>query len=354
MSERAPQSGRAAVKPVTDDEALALFSVFLPGSHLLLAVSGGADSMAMMALAAAVAEALQLKLSIATIDHGLRIEAALETALVAKSAAELGLECQVLNWQGQKPATRLQEAARKARYALLFAHADKIGASHVLCAHTLDDQAETMLFRMARGTGLDGMAAMRPLSRRGTIILARPLLEISKARLIATCAGRNIKFVEDRSNADPRFARVRFRRQMPQLAFEGLTAARLGQLAKRVARAEDALNSRASAVFFAALRPGLQAERLALEAGLIVAEPFEIVLRVLEHGIYAVRSRLEDEGSFIPIRLNRLEALCENFLDAAREGATWRQTLAGLSLSLDRRGILLLSLAPPRQMSRKG
>ena len=124
---------------------------------------------------------------VATVDHGLRENARAEAEKVGAWARECGFAHAVLRWEGRKPTTRIQESARTARYALLHARMREIGARLLITAHTLDDQAETVLMRMAHGSGIAGLAGMRPLSARDGLIQARPFLSIPKPRLLATC-----------------------------------------------------------------------------------------------------------------------------------------------------------------------
>ena len=128
----------------------------------MLAVSGGPDSTALLVLAARWANQLKRapKLLAVTIDHGLRPEAAREAAAVKRLAQSLKVSHRTLRWRGRKPRTGLQEAARQARYELLAQAATRAGFAHILTAHTLDDQAETVLFRLARGSGLFGLTGM--------------------------------------------------------------------------------------------------------------------------------------------------------------------------------------------------
>ena len=223
---------------VGDGEANALFRGLedLPG--LVLAVSGGPDSTALLVLAARWAKRLKRapKLVAVTIDHGLRPQAAREAAMVKRLARRLGVPHRTLHWRGRKPRTGLQEAARYARYALLAQVAMRARFAHILTAHTLDDQAETVLFRLARGSGLfglTGMAHAAPLPLNGVreIFLVRPLLHLPKARLVATLKAERIAYAEDPSNHDPRFTRARLRSLMPALAREGLDARGLARLA---------------------------------------------------------------------------------------------------------------------------
>ena len=180
---------------LSDDGLERLFASLDQASGIVAAVSGGPDSMALMHLLARWrATAERPPVLVATIDHGLRPEAADEAAFVAREAAALGLPHRILAWTGDKPSAGIQEAAREARYRLLVAHAREEGASHLVTAHTLDDQAETVLMRLSRGSGLSGLAGMRPETDRQGIRHARPLLDWPKARLLDLCHGAGLAF----------------------------------------------------------------------------------------------------------------------------------------------------------------
>ena len=239
------KSARTADQALRDEEANALFSGLENSRGLILAVSGGPDSTALLVLAARWAKRLKRapKLVAVTIDHGLRAEAAREAAAVKRLARRLGVAHRTLRWRGRKPKTGLQEAARIARYRLLAETAASAGYAHILTAHTLDDQAETVLFRLARGSGLMGLAGMAhasplPVGADRIGFLLRPLLQISKARLVASLRAAGIAYSDDPSNRDPRFTRARLRALMPDLAREGLSAHRLSRFAARMRRAD--------------------------------------------------------------------------------------------------------------------
>src|SRR5471032_3363114 len=153
--------------PVAATEAKSIFSDLKNLPALVLAVSGGPDSTALMVLAARWQKTLKAKpkLVAVTVDHGLRAEAKREAAAVGKLARKLGVAHRILKWSGKKPKTGLQEAARQARYRLLGEAARKVKATRILTAHTLDDQAETVLIRMSRGSGVTGLGAMARLTK---------------------------------------------------------------------------------------------------------------------------------------------------------------------------------------------
>ena len=238
----------AADGPIAEAEAERLFGALGRARVLVLAVSGGPDSTALLWLATRWRDSLARppKLVAVTVNHGLRKESAREALAVKKFARKLQVEHRTLRWTGRKPKSGIQEAARNARYRLLGEAARKAGAQQILTAHTLDDQAETVLFRMARGSGVAGLRGMAwldvvPVPEGRGLFLIRPLLKVPKARLIATLKAAKLAYAVDPSNSDSRFARPRFRALMALLAREGLTAERLSKLASRVERLEDDL-----------------------------------------------------------------------------------------------------------------
>jgi tRNA(Ile)-lysidine synthase len=192
----------------------------LPGERILVAVSGGPDSMALLHALWEVAGRLGVGLEVATVDHGLRAQARDEAELVRARAAELelpwhGVSVDVAAASRGRPS--LQDAARRARLAALTELAGRLGAGRIALGHQADDQAETVLFRIVRGTGLAGLGGIP--YRRGPFI--RPLLDVTRAEVLRYLRRRSIPFVEDPSNADPRFARARVRhRLLPLLAEE--------------------------------------------------------------------------------------------------------------------------------------
>lgn len=206
-----------------------------------LAVSGGPDSMVLMHLAAAWAKPRGVDLFVYTVDHGLRKDAAAECALVADAALALGLPCRMLHWTGPKPETGLQAAARAARYQLIGAAMTEDGAGHLLTAHHANDQAETLLMRIAHGTGLTGLAGMHRFSCVEGVAVCRPLLDVTRAGMLVYAERHQLEFVRDPSNQNEMFERVRWRQILPDLSELGLGVDRLSRLSKRAARAEQAL-----------------------------------------------------------------------------------------------------------------
>jgi tRNA(Ile)-lysidine synthase len=209
--------------------------------RLAVAVSGGADSMALALLAHPWATARGGSVVAVTVDHGLRPEAAQEAEQVGRWLAARGIEHVTLRWQGAKPTADIQAAARTARYDLLGEFCAQRGILSLLTAHHQEDQAETLLLRLGRGSGLLGLAAMAPVKTMPWGLILRPLLDIPSARLRATLAARGQDWTQDPSNADAAYARVRIRHLAPLLAAEGLSAERLAGTARRLAQAKDAI-----------------------------------------------------------------------------------------------------------------
>ncbi len=380
----------ASPKAIGGDELDALFSWLEPYFPLVLAVSGGADSMCLMHLMAdwlkrrgaqgahggqgenearlagageaqptssptrftavstpgPVQISNALKVQTVTVDHGLRAGSVAEAQFVQRASLTLGFAHTTLRWDGDKPQTGIQAAARKARYELISAFLCKqIGQSRenqpdnklsaqdgardgsvagrcayslptLLTAHHQDDLAETVLMRLARGSGLDGLAGMSRKSTLCGMTILRPLLELPKTRLVATLNKRSISYVEDPSNENTAFERVRLRRAASALSEAGLGNEALAVSARRLARAKCALDELTSDLM----------QRCAVRArefgyGELVfyefnAAPEELRLRLLNRliGFYG--------GADMPVRLSKLEDLCLALGTADFSGAT--------------------------------
>ncbi|OKO73880.1 tRNA(Ile)-lysidine synthetase [Bradyrhizobium sp. NAS80.1] len=341
--------------PISAREAKQLFAELKSAPALVLAVSGGPDSVALMWLAARWQRSLARGplLTVVTVDHGLRPEAAREAREVKRLATELGLTHRTLRWHGAKPKTGLPAAAREARYRLLAQAARAAGASHVLTAHTRDDQAETLLMRLLRGSGLAGLSAMAHVSERDGIILARPLLDVPKSQLIATLKRAKIGFADDPTNRDTAFTRPRLRALLPQLAAEGGDARNLARLAARLARANAAVEVLADgAERFLLLRdrgvapqPGVRS----FEASAFTALPEEVRLRLLLRAIDAVGHEGPAELGKVETLMAALDQAIAAGPRAAANGRTvLKQTLAGALISLAR-GRIHIAPAPVRR-----
>ncbi len=336
----------ADAQPVSAAEARKLFAPFTDQPRIVIAVSGGPDSMALLWLASRWRAARKdgPELIAVTVDHGLRPEAGREAKAVGSFAQRLGVAHRILRWAGAKPKTGIQEAARNARYALIAQEAKSVAAGQVLTAHTLDDQAETVLFRLLCGSGpagLQAMTALAPYPGEPALMLARPLLSLPKARLLATLREAGIPYADDPSNRDPRHTRPRLRQIMPHLAAEGLTAERLATLARRLQRADAALRHAVAAA----------SERVALtaleEGGRIVFDRQDFMALPAEIGLRLLGQAIGDAGHEGPVELSKLETLFAALMQAPG-GAGFRRTLAGAMVTATS-AELIIERAPPRR-----
>ena len=341
------KNARTADQIVGDNEADALFSGLEKLRGLILAVSGGPDSTALLVLAARWAKRRNRapKLLAVTIDHALRAEAAREAIAVKRLARRLGVSHRTMRWRGGKPKSGLQEAARIARYRLLAQVAAAAGYTHILTAHTLDDQAETVLFRLARGSGLVGLGGMAyasplPVGGETRAFVVRPLLHLPKARLVATLRAAGIAYSDDPSNQNPRFTRARLRTLMPRLALEGLDARGFARLAARMRRADATIEIAVEAASDSlAPRPWRAGGPVAFEAAPFASLPAEVGLRLLGRAI----AHTGGEG---PVELAKLESLYDTMRQA---GSRLRRTLAGAMITFDRER-LVVERAPARRV----
>lgn len=207
------------------------------GIRMAVAVSGGVDSIALLHWLHAIGE----DIVVLHVNHGLRAAAGLESEYVAATASKLGVPCHILHWTGDKPTTGLEAAARTARYRLMtdFCHANNI--EYLAVAHQSDDQIETFLMNLARGSGVNGLAGMRPVTMRDGIKILRPLLNVGRMELEKYCNDNNIKYFHDEMNDDTRYMRVRMRKNRHVLRdMLGISDERILLAMRNLGRSRDA------------------------------------------------------------------------------------------------------------------
>jgi tRNA(Ile)-lysidine synthase len=324
--------------PIGLEESATFFAPLQPYSKVVLAVSGGADSLALLVLAAkwrASAPTTTPELSVATVDHALRAGSTEEAAYVHDVANSFGIPHTTLTWSGEKPATRLQERARAARYDLLITHARTIGAGAIVTAHHAQDQAETVLMRLCAGSGISGLAAMPLVTLNTGMPLIRPFLSLDKDRLIATLKADGLRWLEDPSNQSTRFERVRLRSAFAALAEEGLDTHRLRKLAARAKRADIALAHATETAFAHHHIPDKQ-NRLRFAPGLF-REPEEIILRIILRALNRMTPEKETP-------LEKAENLLARLVAGRSLRQSVRMTLSGHVIDLKTNGILVFSL----------
>lgn len=319
---------------------MAAFAPFEPAPHLAVAVSGGADSLALTLLAQGWAAAAGGTVTALTVDHRLRAESAAEAAQVADWLASRGIAHQVLRRDEPFPPGGVQAAARAVRYGLLDGWCAAKGVLHLLVAHNLEDQAETFLLRLARGSGLDGLAGMAASVEHHQCRVLRPLLEVPRARLAATLRAAGQDWLDDPSNQNPAYARVQLRQAQALLAGAGLGAERLAETAGRLARARVALEAAVAALLARAVRVH--------PAGFVHLDPVLLAPAAAEIGLRSLAAVLTTVGGgAYPPRLERLERL---YRDLQRRLGTGR-TLGGCRVLPRQGGVLVCreadAAAPP-------
>ncbi|TQV81745.1 tRNA lysidine(34) synthetase TilS [Denitrobaculum tricleocarpae] len=318
-------------RPVTQIEFAALMERLGPfesNPEVAVAVSGGTDSMAAALLVHEWARRRGGCTIGLVVDHGLRDESADEAALVAQRLSTLGIKSLVLQWRGEKPNANVQAEARQARYQLLSDYCAQHGILHLVLGHHRDDQAETFMMRLSRGSGLYGLAAMSAVKEQADCRILRPLLTLPKGRLLETVKARGAEGVDDPSNENRKYARTRFRDLLTLLAAEGLSASRLVETSRRLGCARSTTEAAVASALARAV--SLHRSGIAfLEPQMLGTLPSDVALRCL------ARTLLTVSGSDYGPRMERLESLLEKILGGLISGATlsgcrlvpWRRVL---------------------------
>jgi tRNA(Ile)-lysidine synthase len=282
-------------------------------------VSGGGDSVALMLLLTDWAKGgKHTGPVVLTVDHGLLPNSHKEAERVCKLAGAAGLKAHVLVWKGGKPSADIEAEARQARYALMGAWCAEHKVPALYIAHTEEDQAETFLLRLGRGSGLDGLSAMQPVSplpipELGRIKLVRPLLLFGKAELRDFLRLRKVEWSEDPMNSDPRFARARLRAAWPQLEELGLLSSRIADAARHLARARAALEEMTEGYLQRGTRAG--------EDGIITLDPLRLKMLPREIGLRALAAALSKvSGEVYRPRFESLERLFDSLLKGSLGG----------------------------------
>ncbi|MCW2236540.1 tRNA lysidine(34) synthetase TilS [Azospirillum canadense] len=328
--------------PVSPDEfaaRMARLGGFESAPRLAVGVSGGADSLGLVLLAHEWARGQGGSVLGLTVDHGLRPESSDEAERVGQWLADRGIAHAVLHWDGDKPKTGIQAAARAARHRLLAERCRDEGILHLALAHHRDDQAETVLLRLARGSGIDGLAGMAPVRAAGPVRVIRPLLDLPHDRLAATCRAHGQDWIEDPSNRNPAFARARLRAAEDALSAEGLDADRLADSARRAARARAALEAGAASLLAGAAAVYPEGW-IRLDPAPLRDAPEELGLRAL------VRCLLVVGGAPYPPKAEAVERLFAEVMRGLEAGRTLAgRTLGGCRI-LPRRGGLVIAREP--------
>lgn len=313
--------------------AMAQFHI-VKGARVAVAVSGGVDSMALALLISEWAADRGVRPFALTVDHQLRSDSAIEAVQVGEWLNAKGMSHAVLRWEEGVHAREVdaspQNVARDARYELMIEWCKANSCSHLFVAHHADDQVETFLMRLTRGSGVEGLAAMAPVREREGVCISRPLLEFSKAQLIEVCRIRKQRWAEDPSNKSDKSTRVRFRQAQALLEQEGFTRHRLLTTARHMRRAKEAIDHAVSELFRRGCAvDSLGVARLSVQA--LQESPEEIGLRTLSRLLTGI------SGSPYGPRFDRLENLYNRIVSEP-----WRDvTLHGCFVARDGPDLIL-------------
>ncbi len=308
-----------ASEPVGNAEFAALIDrvgPFEATPTIMVGVSGGPDSMALLHLMVEWSRTSGGTILAATVDHGLRLEAAAEAETVAGWCRAIGCEHIILRWDNPLPEDgAIQDRARQARYALLSDEARRRGILHLVVAHHADDQVETVLLRLGSGSGVDGLAGMPAISELEHVRLIRPLLTLPGGRLRATCSARGQTWIEDPSNRSSDYARVRMRRAVPALAEHGLSSEALLATRGRMASARRCLEEQTTDLLAraVALYPHGYGD---ISRSMLQGASREIGLRALGQMLRTIGDGIH------PLRREKLEGLFAAMVDGAASSAT--------------------------------
>ncbi len=326
-----PETADAPISGREFAELMARLGPFESKPAVAVACSGGADSMALTGLMHDWSQANGGTLTALIVDHAIRPESAAEARMVSGWLATRNIDHEVLVWRGATFDSGLQAAARTARYALLSNWCEARACLHLAVAHHQEDQAETVLLRLARGSGVDGLSAMAPVTETRTLRIIRPLLSVSRARLRRTLEVQQLAHVEDPSNRSDRFARVRMRMLGPVLDSEGMTPRRLAATAANMARARESLDAASTKL--------LARSAILHDAGYAILQPDLLATAPRETGLRALASVLSCiGGAGYPPRFERLERLYDLIGDIPLRGG---RTLAGCRVLGRKTGVLI-------------
>lgn len=308
-------------------------------THIAVAVSGGGDSMALVLLLKNWCAEKKFKLTALIVDHGLRKNSTAEAAQVGGWMTDLNIDHHILKWLGDKPATNIQDEARKMRYLLLGNWCADNDIKHLFLAHHQNDQAETFLIRLFRGSGIDGLSAMEKMAPfpvkdfdKNYPFLCRPLLDVPKEKLTQFLNEQAQQWVEDPSNQDVKYTRIQIRELLRSSEIDGLDQGRLSQTAKRMRRVRsllEDLTESAEADYVNYSEFGFAS----VNKKFITELHEEIALRLLSKVIKTV------SGGTYPPRHKKLEALYEKLSAEDFQG----QTLAGSMIFKDGKDEIILA-----------
>ena len=309
-----------------------IFNAQIIDSKIAIAVSGGVDSMVLMNLAKESDFLNDKNVFILVVDHGLRAESKQEAESVKKEAKKLGFPTRILKWKGPKPNKRIQEEARNKRYSLLINFCRENNINNLYLAHHLDDQIETFLFRMFRGSGLQGLTSFSSSYERNGLTLIRPLIDTPKSELISYARRKKINWVEDPSNENQKYDRVKLRKVLPLIYKEGFDKKVFLKSVKKLRLANQALDqiTKEFVLQYVIINKNIS---VFIKQELFLTAPEDVQLRVLQNTIRIFSGERYYSPNYLKI-LNLMNwARNDNDISAKTLGGTiFRKRKGGLIL----------------------
>ena len=309
-----------------------IFNAQIIDSKIAIAVSGGVDSMVLMNLAKESDFLNDKNVFILVVDHGLRAESKQEAKFVKNEAKKLGFPTRILKWKGSKPNKRIQEEARNKRYSLLINFCRENNINNLYLAHHLDDQIETFLFRMFRGSGLQGLTSFSSSYERNGLTLIRPLIDTPKSELISYARRKKINWVEDPSNKNQKYDRVKLRKVLPLIYKEGFDKKVFLKSVKKLRLANQALDqiTKEFVLQYVIINKNIS---VFIKQELFLTAPEDVQLRVLQNTIRIFSGERYYSPNYLKI-LNLMNwARNDNDISAKTLGGTiFRKRKGGLIL----------------------
>ena len=300
--------------------------------ELAIGFSGGPDSTGLLVLATRWVKRRNGKIFALTVNHGLRADSLSDAKIAQNNIKALGVSGRILSWEGPKPTSGVQNAAREARYAVMSSWCYRRGILHLLLAHHEEDQAETLLHRLGRKTGADGLAGMPCIREAKDVRILRPCLSISRARLSGAAKNRGIRWIEDPSNKNRAYARVRLRNLLPSLEEERISAAALTGTARRLAGVRKLFEDQTGK----SLADSAELNSLGyakIHTKVLKELDPELVRRILERLLGTIG------GHIYPIRRYLLDNLIGKL---QKEELSFRRTLAGCLIQTEKDDIFII------------
>ena len=311
---------------------------------IVVAVSGGSDSLAMTLLSHNWAKLNNIKMVALTVDHNLRKNSAREALKVHKWLEKYGIEHHILTYTGEIPTSNIEAVARNYRYKMLFDYCHKNDVKCLFVAHNADEQTETFFLNLSRGSGVYGLCGMPKIQVRGDLSIVRPMLCYSKAEIKAYLKTNRQKWVEDPSNKDNKYKRVRIRKLKKLIDTLELSNERIANTLENMRRAREAIDFFVNDFIFKSIVKR-EKESIILSPKLFAIYPEEVVIRAI--------SKIIQELSYksYPARFENLKNLYDKIVNQTLGNGA---TLSNLKISTKKDGMIFIEKEKSRYKKTAG